>query len=41
MQYELDLNGNPYNEFAQGNDTIRVTKLLTNNWSKEDDIFRF
>ena len=40
QKYEIDLNGNPYNDFTQGSDTIRVTKLLTNNWNKDEDVFR-
>lgn len=40
QNYEIDLNGNPFNEFTQGSDTIRVTKLLTNNWNKDEDVFR-
>ena len=40
QKYEIDINGNPYNDFTQGSDKIRVTKLLTNNWSKDEDVFR-
>lgn len=40
QNYEIDLNGNPYNEFSQGSDSIRVTKLLTNNWNKDESVFR-
>ena len=39
-KYEIDLNGNPFSEFAQGEEKIRVTKLLTNNWHTEQDVFR-
>jgi len=39
-KYEIDSNGNPFNEFTQGEEKIRVTKLLTNNWHAEQDVFR-
>jgi len=40
QKYEIDINGNPFNDFTQGSDKIRVTKLLTNNWNEEEDVFR-
>ena len=40
QNYKIDINGNPFNDFKQGEDTVRVTKLLTNNWSNDEDVFR-
>jgi hypothetical protein len=40
QKYEIDINGNPYNDFRQGSDKIRVTKLLTNNWNEDEVVFR-